>query len=220
MTWNPPERGRTLLLGRNGAGKTTTLRTMSGSLRPRAGRILLNGKRAKPIDLRRTVALMPQGIVEVPGLTVVQQVAFAGWLAGRSAQGAQSAALKSLELTDLFHLRDRDPKKLSGGELRRLGLAEALARPAQMLLLDEPTAGLDPLQRAKFRETLMSINHPTVVSTHQLDDVYDVYDAVAVLDRCRIVFAGTMDEFLSNGHGTGVAQLAESAFGILTESAQ
>ena len=212
LTWLLPEHGRTLLLGRNGAGKTTTLRLASGALSARAGAPTIDGRRAKPRELRRTVALMPQTITAVPGLSVLEQVTFAAWLAGHPERLARTKALDALEKVDLLPMQDRAPAKLSGGELRRVGLAEALARPGDLLLLDEPTTGLDPTQRARFREILLAVDRPTVVSTHQLDDVDELYDFVALLESGQIVFTGAMSDFLGQGQGPDNARRAESAF--------
>lgn len=216
LTWNVPDRGRTLLLGRNGVGKTTTLRVASGALRPRRGDVRLEGALAPPAELRRRIALMPQHISSVPGLSVVEQVAFAAWLAGRPEPAARQAAAAAVEQVGLDHLKDRSPSRLSGGELRRVGLAEVLARPSEVLLLDEPTAGLDPLQRARFRDLLLAIDRPTVVSTHQLDDVDELFTSVAVLEAGHIVFSGSIPEYLAHGQGHDTVRLAESAFVALT----
>lgn len=219
LSWTPPTEGRTLLLGRNGAGKTTTLKVASGALRPRAGAVTVDGVRASPRELRRRVAMMQQHISTVPKLTVIEQVAFAAWLAGRGQHEARVAALDAIARVDLNHKASSDPSRLSGGELRRVGLAEALARPAEVLLLDEPTAGLDPTQRARFRDLLLVLDRPTVVSTHQLDDVDELFTAVSVLEDGRIVFDGSIEDYLRLGRGRDVARQAESAFASLTGDA-
>lgn len=212
LTWSPPGRGRTLLLGRNGAGKTTTLRVASGALRPGGGRVLLDGQVVSSPRLRRMVALMPQAISSVPGLSVIDQVAFAGWLGGLSERDARKSAAQALAQVDLVELRDRSASRLSGGELRRVGLAEVLVRPSGVLLLDEPTAGLDPAQRARFRGLLLQIERPIIVSTHQLDDVDTTFDHVAVIDAGTVIFTGTMEAFLDVGEGSQEARRAEGAF--------
>ena len=216
LTWRVPTEGRTLLLGRNGAGKTTTLRVAAGALKPRSGGVRAGGEPRTTTSLRRLVALMPQDISVVPGLSVIEQVAFAGWLAGLSEHQARRAAADAIDQVDLGELRNRKPASLSGGERRRVGLAEALTRPSQLLLLDEPTAGLDPVQRARFRGLLMAIDRPTVVSTHQLDDVDGLFTTVAVLEGGRIVYCGPTEEFLAQGNGADTARRAESAFVALT----
>lgn len=212
LTWSPPGRGRTLLLGRNGAGKTTTLRVASGELRPGGGRVLLDDQVVSRPRLRRMVALMPQTISSVPGLSVIDQVAFAGWLGGLSERDARKSAAQALAQVDLVELQDQSASRLSGGELRRVGLAEVLVRPSGVLLLDEPTAGLDPAQRARFRGLLLQIERPIIVSTHQLDDVDTTFDQVAVIDAGTVIFTGTMEAFLDVGEGSQDARRAEGAF--------
>ncbi|CCI52849.1 ABC transporter related protein [Nostocoides jenkinsii Ben 74] len=218
LTWSLPATGRTLLLGRNGAGKTTTLRLLSGAIAPKRGTVKIDGHDAGPKELRRRVAMMPQHISSMPRLNVVEQVAFAAWLSGRSESSARSAAVKAIAQVDLSEKGQMDPARLSGGELRRVGLAEALARPSELLLLDEPTAGLDPTQRARFRDVVLSLDRPTVISTHQLDDVDQLVASVVVLDGGRIVFDGPVDDFLRRGQGPDVARMAESAFTSLTST--
>lgn len=219
LSWAPPSTGRTLLLGRNGAGKTTTLKVASGALRPRTGRVEIDGERPRARELRRRVSMMQQSISSVPKLTVVEQVAFAAWLGGRSKSEARTAARDAISQVDLLHKIDDDPNRLSGGELRRVGLAEALARPSEIILLDEPTAGLDPRQRARFRDLLLNLDRPAVLSTHQLDDVDELFTAVSVLEEGRIVFSGSIEDYLRLGHGRDVARRAESAFASLTGDA-
>jgi ABC-2 type transport system ATP-binding protein len=212
LTWELPTTGLTLLVGRNGAGKTTTLRVASGALRPRSGAVRLDGAPSSAKQLRRAVALMPQNVTSVPGLSVAEQVAFAAWLGGLPEGQARSAAIDAVRAVDLITVKDRHPAQLSGGELRRVGLAEVLARPSDVLLLDEPTAGLDPRQRARFREIVLTVGRPIVVSTHQLDDVDTVYDHAVVLDQGRIVFTGSVEDFLRLGTGPDNARRAEAAF--------
>lgn len=219
LTWAVPSEGRTLLLGENGAGKTTTFRLASGALPLRSGVASWRDRPVSSAGLRAHVALMPQDIRAIPGLNVGEQVAFAAWLGGRSESDARAAAGEALKQVGLAGMVKRRPGQLSGGELRRVGLAEALARPAKLLLLDEPTAGLDPTQRARFRELLMGIDRPVVVSTHQLDDVDSLYDSVAVLHGGRMVFSGPMQDFLDYGRAAEPGRRAELAFMRITGSA-
>ena len=217
VSWGVPDSGRVLLAGTNGAGKTTTLKLLAGAVAPTHGRV--TGREGLPASvhaLRRQVALMPQHVVPVPGLSVLEQVAFASWLGGRSSAQAMKAAAAAVEQVGLGPKSTHRPRTLSGGELRRLGLAEALARPADLLLLDEPTAGLDPAQRERFRRLVLGLDVPLVVSTHQLDDVDELFDRVVVIDRGETVFVGSVASFLSHGDTSPPGRTAESAFLHLT----
>lgn len=202
FSWQVPS-GRTVLLGPNGAGKSTLLALGANALRPLRGRVVhdeLNPqRRALRPAYRRTVGWMPQQIRPVPGLTVHEQVSYAAWLKGLSADNAWEAAANSLSWTGLQDLADHKATELSGGQLRRVGLAQVLAHDATVLLLDEPTAGLDPSQRSRFRE-LLAVLPPdkcVVVSTHQVDDLSELFDQVVVLETGMIRYSGSIAEFMS-----------------------
>ena len=170
--------------------------------RPLRGRVIydeLNPRRRTSRPLyRRTIGWMPQQIRPIPGLTVQEQVSYAAWLKGLGSDAAWKAAAKSLTWTGLENLANHKATELSGGQLRRVGLAQVLAHDAQVLLLDEPTAGLDPSQRARFRALLASLppDKCVVVSTHQIDDLSELFDRVVILETGTIQYAGSIDEFM------------------------
>lgn len=197
--------GRTVLLGPNGAGKSTLLAVLADALQLRSGAVLLEqrpkpGRGAGRRAFRRAVAWLPQSVRVFPGLTVREHVAYTGWLKGLSRAEAWAAAAPALTQVDLTALADRKATQLSGGQARRMGIAGALAHGARVLLLDEPTAGLDPDQRERFRGLLQQLPQDltVVVSTHQTEDVADAYDRVAVLVAGRVPFTGTLDGFVSS----------------------
>ena len=198
FSWSLPP-GKTVLLGPNGAGKTTLLSLAATSLRPAAGEIRLDGLSStrERRALRRSIATMPQGVHPIPGFTAREQVAYVGWLRGLDTASAPAAALVALERVGLGAMADTMVSCLSGGQVRRVGLAQALVRPAQVLLLDEPTAGLDPAQRARFRELLaeLPVDVPVLVSTHQVDDLTELFDTVVVLDRGVVCYQGSPGDF-------------------------
>lgn len=199
-----PSSGKTVLIGPNGAGKSTLLRLMAGALRPQAGRILLGaGGVSSVAALRSYTAWMPQEVVAVRGLRVKDQVMLSSWLGGASTRRAKVAADRALERVHLSHLALRRVETLSGGQLRRVGLAETLVRETPLVLLDEPTAGLDPAQRRNFRQLLTSCPNSMLVSTHLLDDIEEVFDHVAVIVDGTIEFSGTIDEFYGLVHTAG-----------------
>lgn len=210
--WRPPvlnglslkfEDGRNVLLGPNGAGKSTLLALCASVLVPRTGRIEASGRlvaRGSTLKrYRRSVAWLPQTVSRFPGLTVRDHVAYVGWLKGMSARQARERTRGALELVDLGSLSDRPTSQLSGGQLRRLGLASALVHDAKVILLDEPTAGLDINQRDRLRDVLTRIppNVCLVVSTHQVEDLSEVFNSVTVLDRGIVVHQSPVQDFVA-----------------------
>lgn len=221
FSWSMPP-GKTVLLGPNGAGKTTLLSLGATALMPGAGSITLGdldaSKRRDRARFRRIVGWMPQTVRPIPGLTAREQIAYAGWLKGMSRGAAWAASIDALERVDLDAEADRLTAQLSGGQQRRVGLAQLLVHSAGVLLLDEPSVGLDPAQRARFRELIRDAGQqvPVLVSTHQVDDLSDVFDTVVVLDRGKVRFQGTVADFMAlapsaNGHQ------AEAAYATLIE---
>ncbi len=193
---------RTLLLGPNGAGKTTLLKLLSGFMSPTAGQVTYNGSSSHH-TLFSEIAWMPQDIQAVRGLRVVEQVRYAAWLSGRSGDEAKRETMRALETVQLVDKAGQLASHLSGGQLRRLGLAQVLVTNSSIMLLDEPTAGLDPAQTKNFREIVrgLDVADGLVVSTHQVGDLGEDFDHVAVLSDGRMVFDGSVEEFHSFGQG-------------------
>ncbi|MCG5214890.1 ATP-binding cassette domain-containing protein [Streptosporangium sp. KLBMP 9127] len=193
--------GRTVLLGPNGAGKSTLLGLAASLFRPDRGRVSCQGldpaRRRDRARYRALVGWMPQCVRPLPGLTVREQVGYAGWLKGMSRRAAWRGSLAALETVELGSLADRSCARLSGGQLRRLGLAQTLVHDAAVILLDEPTAGLDPNQRHRFDEivTRAGEDRHVIVSTHQIDNVTETYDSVVLLDEGRVAYAGPLAGF-------------------------
>ena len=162
---------------------------------------------------------MPQGFRAIPGFTALEQVAYAAWLRGTRASATRPDALEALERVGLRAHADSLVTSLSGGQQRRIGFAQLIVRPASVLLLDEPTAGLDPTQRSRFRDVLNEL--PTdvaaLVSTHQVDDLSDLFGTVVVLDHGRIRYQGTPAEFLALAP-QGSLRPAEAAYMALIGS--
>jgi ABC-2 type transport system ATP-binding protein len=201
FTWHIP-RGRSVLLGPNGAGKTTMLAIGADAISPSHGRVKFGqldpARRGDRAAYRRSVAWKPQQPRAIPGLTCREQVAYIGWLKGLSRADAWSRSLTALETVDLADRADATVAHLSGGQLRRIGLAQCLIHDARALLLDEPTAGLDPEQRARFRDVLTALpDVPVLVATHQVDDLADLFDSVAVIDAGKIIWQGTPAAFIA-----------------------
>ncbi|KFG73585.1 ATP-binding cassette domain-containing protein [Streptomyces mutabilis] len=213
----PP--GRTVLLGPNGAGKTTLLALAASTLKPRSGTVsfagLNPGVRSQLRAYRKRVGWMPQHITAVPGMTCREQVAYAGWLKGMSRRDAWHTSKEALGRVGLGKKADQSASSLSGGQLRRVGVAQTLVHSSRLVLMDEPTAGLDPAQRATFRKVVEQLaeSADVVVSTHQTEDLTEVYDHVVVLSDGVIRFNGTVKEFYAEAPSdTASGRLAEGAY--------
>nr|WP_281398810.1 ATP-binding cassette domain-containing protein [Natronoglycomyces albus] len=147
---------------------------------------------------------MPQSIRAIGGLRVREQVAYVAWLKGMSRSRAWEAAAAALAKTDLSDLAERPATRLSGGQRRRMGIAQTIVHGARFIFLDEPTAGLDPLQLERFNCLLaeLSADHHFVVSTHDITALTSKYDRVLVVASGATAFAGSAQDFLAlAGHG-------------------
>ncbi|MER6910841.1 ATP-binding cassette domain-containing protein [Streptomyces sp. NPDC000594] len=193
--------GVTGLLGPNGAGKTTLLRTLATIAPPRSGTLELFGEPARTErDVRRArrrIGYLPQEFGYYPGFSVADFVHYCAWL--REVPRARAVpeterALAAVGLAD--RARDR-MKSLSGGMLRRAGIAAAIVGSPSLVLLDEPTVGLDPAQRLDFRDLLRSLARDgaaVLLSTHLVEDVGAACETVLVLADGRFVHRGTPGE--------------------------
>jgi ABC-2 type transport system ATP-binding protein len=213
--------GVTIFLGPNGAGKSTTLKLAASVTQPDSGRVSVDGISSRHRTYRKHVAWMPQHITAMPGLTAREQVAYTGWLKGMNRTDAWNRARETLAVVNLLQKADAKTTSLSGGQLRRLGVASALVHECRVLLLDEPTAGMDPTQRRVFRDVLLKVAQTDgmkiLMSTHDVADLADDADYVTVLAAGTIRFNGTTNEFLAQApQDTSVARRAEGAYTVLT----
>jgi ABC-type multidrug transport system ATPase subunit len=198
------------LLGPNGAGKTSLLRMMATVIPPTSGTLRLLGRDPSGYgprrEIRRRLGYLPQNLGYYPGFTVAEFVEYFALLKDmppRQVPRAVAAAVEHVGLGDKARAKLRT---LSGGMLRRAGIAQALVNEPELLLLDEPTAGLDPEQRVAFRGLLRDIGQraTVVVSTHLVEDVGAACTELALMDSGKIVFHGTPDELTTRGEGYGV----------------
>ncbi len=193
------------LLGPNGAGKTTLLRTLATILRPSGGRLQLLGY--DPTDpgerraLRRRMGYLPQALGYYPNFTAFEFVEYFALLKEMPKERVRPAVARAIERVGLEDKARSKLRTLSGGQLRRVGIAQAIVNDPGLLLLDEPTAGLDPEQRVSFRQLLRDIGQEgtVIVSTHLVEDVAAACSDVALMDRGRVVFRGTPGELAALG---------------------
>ncbi|MBV8932014.1 MAG: ABC transporter ATP-binding protein [Kutzneria sp.] len=193
------------LLGPNGAGKTTLIRALATVLRPADGALDVlghpTGTRAGLRELRRHLGYLPQEFGFYPRFTVREFVGYMAWLKEVPKATVPDAVQYAIERVGLADRADVKMKTLSGGMLRRAGIAQAIVNDPQILLLDEPTVGLDPAQRLHFRELLRELSADTcvVVSTHLVEDVAAACTDVILFDAGRLVFQGTPAELMAAG---------------------
>jgi ABC-type multidrug transport system ATPase subunit len=199
------------LLGPNGAGKTTLLRMMATVIQPGSGRMRLLGRdpgRYGPRrEIRRRLGYLPQNLGYYPGFTVAEFVEYFALLKEMPPGRARQAAATAIERVDLGGRARAKLRTLSGGMLRRAGIAQAIVNDPELLLLDEPTAGLDPEQRVAFRALLRDLGRraTVIVSTHLVEDVGAACGEVALMDAGKIVFQDTPGELATHGEGAGAA---------------
>src|SRR5215218_8919519 len=193
------------LLGPNGAGKTTLLRTLATILSPADGSLrLLDLDPTVPEqrrEIRRRLGYLPQTLGYYPNFTVAEFVEYFALLKEMPADRVNRAVARAIQRVDLEDRARSKLKTLSGGMLRRVGIAQAIVNDPDLLLLDEPTAGLDPEQRVSFRGLLREIGQQgvVIVSTHLVEDVAAACTTVALMDRGRIVYHGTPDQLAYAG---------------------
>ncbi|WP_030814028.1 ABC transporter ATP-binding protein [Streptomyces sp. NRRL F-2799] len=185
------------LLGPNGAGKTSLIRVLATVARPSAGRVELLGRdsadQRERSEIRGQLGYLPQEFGYYPAFTVREFVAYVAWLKEVPADRVPAAVQRALGRVGLAARADAKMRTLSGGMVRRVGIAQAVVNDPSLLLLDEPTAGLDPEQRVEFRELLRELGASTtvVVSTHLVEDVAAACTEVTLLDEGRIAYRGT-----------------------------
>jgi ABC-2 type transport system ATP-binding protein len=214
------------LLGPNGAGKTSLLRMMATVIPPSSGKMLLLGRDPGPYgqrkEIRRRLGYLPQNLGYYPAFTVVEFIEYFALLKEIPPARIPAAVATAVERVDLGGKARAKLRTLSGGMLRRVGIAQAIVNDPTVLLLDEPTAGLDPEQRLHFRALLRDLGqHSTVVvSTHLVEDVGAACTEVALMDHGRIVFRGTPPELTARGEerGTGDAPLERGYTTVLAEA--
>jgi len=201
----------TALLGPNGAGKTTFVRTVATLLQPDAGEIRVAGidARAQPDRVRRAIGLAGQFASVEPAMTGLENLRMVGRLFGLSRREARVAATDVLDRLGLAHAGDRLLRTYSGGMRRRLDLGASLVGRPRLLLLDEPTTGLDPRGRIDLWDAIRDLvadGTDVLLTTQYLEEADQLAGHVVIIDHGRVIAAGTPDE-LKDRAGTNVLEV-------------
>ena len=185
------------LLGPNGAGKTTLLKTLATILPPRQGTLRIGAEivdsARKVRRARREIGYLPQHFGYYPSFSVYDFVRYCAWLRGVPRSEAHAATVAAIEFVGLAERSGARLKTLSGGMIRRCGIASAIVGSPRLILLDEPPVGLDPAQRLEFRALVRRLRQEgkaVVLSTHLVEDVAAVCDQVAVMNDGRVTWQG------------------------------
>ncbi len=195
------------LLGPNGAGKSTLMRILVTLMKPSSGKVTVDGldlaKNRR--EIRSMLGYLPQDFSFFSKLKTYEFLDYAARLAGMKNSSARKTAVDHmLEEVGLYEARDRNANKLSGGMKRRLGIAQALINDPKIIIVDEPTTGLDPEERIRFRNLLSNISTRDVIiilSTHIVGDISSTCDNMALLNKGQLAFSGSPEDLVKEAVG-------------------
>jgi len=197
--------GITGLLGPNGAGKSTLMRILATILQPTSGTVVWNGIdiRKKPDELRRALGYLPQDFGVYPHLNAIEFLEYAAALKGLGGRRMRTRILEILELLNLHHDLKRPIGGFSGGMRQRIGIAQALLNDPRLLIIDEPTVGLDPEERMRFRSLLTDLSSERIIifSTHIISDIEATADQIAMISKGRLLTKSDPALLLRNVQG-------------------
>ena len=184
------------LLGANGAGKTTLMRMLCGILRPTSGTVMFENMDVSTEDYLKELGYLPQDFGYYPNFTGRDFLMYMAVLKGMTKSRAQKRCAKLLDEVGLKEMGDKKIKTYSGGMKQRLGIAQALLSHPRILILDEPTAGLDPKERVRFRDMIAALGKESIVilSTHIVSDIEHIADRILLMKDGQIIFNGTQEE--------------------------
>jgi ABC-2 type transport system ATP-binding protein len=187
------------LLGPNGAGKTTLINSIIGITEIQSGEINIFGKSMKknPIEIKKRIGIVPQNIALFNEFSALENVTYFGRLYGLKESELKENVRQALEFTNLWERRKEVPKKYSGGMQRRLNIACSIVHKPELIIMDEPTVGIDPQSRNHILESIRTLNKmgSTIIYTsHYMEEVEAVCTRVAIMDNGRLIAEGTREE--------------------------
>ncbi|ADU29559.1 ABC transporter ATP-binding protein [Evansella cellulosilytica] len=189
------------LLGPNGAGKTTLIHALAGIIRIDSGDISVFNKKQKgdALDIKRQIGLVPQEVSFFTDLTAQENLAFFGGIYGLKGEALKKRIEETLAFVGLKEHARKLPGKFSGGMKRRLNIACALVHRPKLLIMDEPTVGIDPQSRNHILETIRKLNNngtTIVYTTHYMEEVQSIASRVVIMDQGHVIAEGTVDELV------------------------
>lgn len=192
-------------LGANGAGKTTLMQMICGIVAPTSGEVKLNGKNVIEMgeQFRDLLGYLPQEFGYTPGFTAEDFMLYIASVKGLDPRYARRRTRELMKLVSLEGDMKRKIRTFSGGMKRRLGIAQALLNDPKILIMDEPTAGLDPKERAYFRNVIaeMAQDKIIIISTHIVSDIEYISDQVIIMKKGRFILQGTTEELTAEAEG-------------------
>lgn len=201
------------LLGANGAGKTTLMRMLTGILSPTSGTITFDGMDVSTEDYRGILGYLPQDFGYYPEFTATDFLLYLAALKGIPKTQAKHRAKELLELVSLQDAARKKIKTFSGGMKQRLGIAQALLNDPKLLILDEPTAGLDPKERVRFRNLIEQLGKDSIVllSTHIVSDIEHIADEILLMKDGQLIYQGPWTSEQGDLEAFYLAQFEEGA---------
>lgn len=200
------------LLGPNGAGKTTTMNIMTGCLGATEGEVLVDGLNIfdEPEKVKRKIGYLPEMPPVYPDMTPMEYLTFVARARGVKGKERDAQIEKVIEITQIEEMQDRLIKNLSKGYRQRVGIAQALLGNPEVVILDEPTVGLDPKQIIEIRDLIKSLgeDHTVILSSHILGEVQAVCDHIMIISHGKLVASDTPDNLEKRFSGTATVELS------------